>query len=174
MQLDDRLKWAGNTGALYRKGQSRLYGPLRLRGFNVCNKCVTARDVSKLNKLVRKAGSVTGGGVGGGHQTGVTGVEGEEAEVSLESFTGLFIKNEKCINSNVTFGTVKYMHLTEICTFVRMHVLRGTYFKNVSGKVPGSIPYLHVTMMSQSHGLSEVISTCETSSFQFDQHCFFG
>ncbi|XP_062844747.1 zinc finger protein 420-like, partial [Trichomycterus rosablanca] len=81
--LDNRLDWRANTEAVYRKGMSRLYFLRKLMSFNVCNKMLTifyqsvvagalffaavcwgsslrAGDVKKLNKLIRKAGSVLG------------------------------------------------------------------------------------------------------------------
>ena len=35
VHLDNKLDWSGNTGAVYKKGQSRLYFLRRLRSFNV-------------------------------------------------------------------------------------------------------------------------------------------
>ncbi|KAK0143583.1 putative RNA-directed DNA polymerase from transposon X-element [Merluccius polli] len=81
IHLDNKLDWSANTDALYRKGQSRLYFLRRLRSFNVCSKLlwifyqsvVTSvlsyavvcwggstkkRDSGRLDRLVRKAGSV--------------------------------------------------------------------------------------------------------------------
>jgi hypothetical protein len=83
VHMDNRLEWAGNTGALYKKGQSRLYFLRRLRSFNVCSKLlhtfyqsvvasaiffavvcwganIKAGDASRVNKLIRKASSVLG------------------------------------------------------------------------------------------------------------------
>lgn len=88
VQLDDKLDWTANTDALCRRGQSPLYYLRRLASFNICKKmlqmfyqtvvasalfCATAvcwggstkkRDTSRLDKLVRKTGSVAG------HRTG--------------------------------------------------------------------------------------------------------
>ncbi|XP_062860103.1 dehydrogenase/reductase (SDR family) member 7Cb isoform X1 [Trichomycterus rosablanca] len=81
--LDNRLDWKANTEAVYRKGMSRLYFLRKLRSFNVCSKMLTifyqsvvagavffaavcwggsirAGDAKKLNKLIKKAGSVLG------------------------------------------------------------------------------------------------------------------
>lgn len=74
VQLDDKLDWTANTDALCRKGQSCLYFLRRLASFNICKKLLqvfsqavvvsaflaTKKDVSCLDKLVRKAGSVVG------------------------------------------------------------------------------------------------------------------
>jgi len=37
VHLDNKLNWATNTEAVYKKGQSRLYFLRRLRSFDVCN-----------------------------------------------------------------------------------------------------------------------------------------
>lgn len=81
--VDSQLKWKANSTAVYKKGCSRLYFLRKLRSFNVCSKmleilyqCViastlfssvvcwgssiTASDTGRLNKLIRKAGSVIG------------------------------------------------------------------------------------------------------------------
>ena len=81
--LDNKLDWAKNTQAVYKKGQSRLYFLRRLRSFNICRKmlrmfyesvvasailyavvCWGSRlrvaDANRLNKLNRKAGDVVG------------------------------------------------------------------------------------------------------------------
>ncbi|KAI4885165.1 hypothetical protein NFI96_024172 [Prochilodus magdalenae] len=83
LHLDERLDWSANTDILYRKGQSRLYFLWRLGSFNICRKllqmffqtvvasCVfyavvcwggsiKKRDKMRLDKLVRRAGSVVG------------------------------------------------------------------------------------------------------------------
>ncbi|KAI4903274.1 hypothetical protein NFI96_004888, partial [Prochilodus magdalenae] len=53
LHLDDRLDWSANTDILYRKGQSRLS--------LVCwGGSVKKRDKMRLDKLVRRAGSVAG------------------------------------------------------------------------------------------------------------------
>ena len=81
--IDNKLDWAKNTDALYRKGQSRLYFLRRLRSFNICRTMLRifyesvvasailyavacwgsrlrASDANRLNKLIRKAGDVVG------------------------------------------------------------------------------------------------------------------
>ena len=81
--LDNKLNWARNTEALYKKGQSRLYFLRRLRSFNVCRKMLQmfyesvvagaflfavvcwgsglrASDANRLQKLVKKASSIVG------------------------------------------------------------------------------------------------------------------
>ena len=81
--LDKKLDWAINTDHLYKKGQSRMYFLRRLRSFNICSKLLsmfyqpvvasilfyavvcwggstTKRDSSRLDKLIRRAGSVVG------------------------------------------------------------------------------------------------------------------
>ncbi|KAI3373990.1 hypothetical protein L3Q82_022555 [Scortum barcoo] len=83
VQLDDKLDWTANTDALCRKGQSRLYFLRRLASFNICKKLLQIfyqsvvasallyavvcwggslkkKDAARLDKLVRKAGSVVG------------------------------------------------------------------------------------------------------------------
>ncbi|XP_059801863.1 uncharacterized protein LOC132378747 [Hypanus sabinus] len=83
VQLDEKLDWTANTDALCRKAQSRLYFLRRPASFNVCSEMlkmfyrsvvesalffvvacsggsIKKRDASRLNKLVRKAGSVAG------------------------------------------------------------------------------------------------------------------
>ncbi len=83
LELDDRLDWSPNTDALYRKGQSRLYFLRRLGSLNICQELlqifyqtviasilfhavvcwggsIKRRDATRLDKLVRKAGSVVG------------------------------------------------------------------------------------------------------------------
>ena len=83
VHLDDKLDWSVNTEAIYKKGQSRLYFLRRLRSFNVCSKLLwmfyqsvvasvlfyavacwggstRKRDAGRLDRLVRKAGSVVG------------------------------------------------------------------------------------------------------------------
>ncbi|KAI4890783.1 hypothetical protein NFI96_007798 [Prochilodus magdalenae] len=83
LHLDERLDWTANTDILYRKGQSRLYFLRRLGSFNVCRKLlqmfyqtvvssclfyavvcwggsIKKRDEMRLDKLVRRAGSVVG------------------------------------------------------------------------------------------------------------------
>ena len=83
VHLDEKLNWKCNSEAVYKKGQSRLYFLRKLKSFNVCNKMlnmfyqsvvagafffaaicwgsnIQARDSKKLNKLIRKAGSVLG------------------------------------------------------------------------------------------------------------------
>ena len=80
--LDNKLDWKANTEAVYKKGMSRLYFLRRLRSFSVCCKMleiyqsvvvgavffaavcwggsIRGADAKKLNKLIRKAGSVLG------------------------------------------------------------------------------------------------------------------
>lgn len=83
VHLDNRLDWSVNTDSLYRKAQSRLYFLRRLRAFNICQKLllmfyqsvvasvlfyavvcwggsISKRDAGRLDRLVRKAGSVLG------------------------------------------------------------------------------------------------------------------
>src|SRR4029434_2011908 len=36
VHLDDKLNWSANAGALYKKGQSRLFFLRKLRSFDVC------------------------------------------------------------------------------------------------------------------------------------------
>ncbi|XP_078802203.1 uncharacterized protein LOC144991899 [Oryzias latipes] len=83
VHLDDKLDWSTNTEAVYKKGTSRLYFLRRLRSFNVCSRMlymfyqsvmastiffaavcwgagIKAKDANRLNKLIRKAGSVIG------------------------------------------------------------------------------------------------------------------
>ena len=83
MWLDKNLSWAINTDHFYKKGKSRLYFLRRLRSFNICSKLLsmfyqsvvasilfyavvcwggstTKRDRSRLDKLIRRAGSVVG------------------------------------------------------------------------------------------------------------------
>ncbi|KAI3375915.1 hypothetical protein L3Q82_003775 [Scortum barcoo] len=83
VKLDDKLDWTANTDALCRKGQSRLYFLRRLASFNICKKLLQIfyqsvvasallyavvcwggslkkKDAARLDKLVRKAGSVVG------------------------------------------------------------------------------------------------------------------
>ena len=83
VQLDNRLEWKCNTEYIYKKGQSRLYFLRKLRSFNVCTKMlhifyksvvesaisfaaicwgssIRTRDLKRINKLIRKAGSVLG------------------------------------------------------------------------------------------------------------------
>ncbi|TWW68197.1 putative RNA-directed DNA polymerase from transposon BS [Takifugu flavidus] len=81
--LDNRLDWTSNTRQLYKKTQSRMYFLRRLRSFNICRKLLwmfyqsvvasvlsyavvcwggsaTKADLSRLEKLIRRAGSVVG------------------------------------------------------------------------------------------------------------------
>ncbi|TWW61172.1 putative RNA-directed DNA polymerase from transposon BS [Takifugu flavidus] len=74
VHLNNKLDWTHNTDALYKKGQSRLHLLRRLRSFGdfydsvvasvifyavVCWSCGSSeRDRKRLNKLVRRAGSV--------------------------------------------------------------------------------------------------------------------
>ncbi|KAI4885338.1 hypothetical protein NFI96_001847 [Prochilodus magdalenae] len=83
VHIDNKLDWAKNTDALYKKGQSRLYFLRRLRSFNICRTmlrifyesvvasailyavaCWGSRlrvaDANRLNKLIRKASDVVG------------------------------------------------------------------------------------------------------------------
>ncbi|KAI4898474.1 hypothetical protein NFI96_008605, partial [Prochilodus magdalenae] len=83
LHLDERLDWSANTDILYRKGRSRLYFLRRLGSFNICRKLlqmfyqtvvssclfyavvcwggsIKKRDQMRLDKLVRRAGSVVG------------------------------------------------------------------------------------------------------------------
>ena len=81
--INHRLDWRSNTEAVYKKGMSRLYFLRKLRSLNVCSKMlkifyqsvvasvfffavvcwgssIGASDTNRLNKLIRKAGSVIG------------------------------------------------------------------------------------------------------------------
>lgn len=81
VHLNNKLDWSHNTDVLYRKGQSRLHLLRRLRSFGVCRTLLrtfydsvvasvifyavvcwgcgsSERDRKRLNKLVRRAGSV--------------------------------------------------------------------------------------------------------------------
>ncbi|XP_066512309.1 NLR family CARD domain-containing protein 3-like [Hoplias malabaricus] len=83
LHLDNKLDWSANTEALYKKGQSRLCFLRRLGSFNVCSKLlkmfyqtvvasvlfyavvcwggsIKKRDAGRLDRLVKKAGSVVG------------------------------------------------------------------------------------------------------------------
>jgi len=83
VSIDSRLNWKANINAVYKKGMSRLFFLRKLRSFNVCSKMlelfyqsvvasvlhfaivcwgssIGAGDTSRLNKLVRKAGSIIG------------------------------------------------------------------------------------------------------------------
>lgn len=86
LQVDNKLDWSVNCDFLYRKVQSRLYFLRRLASFNVCKKMlqiffnqsvvasallfgkecfflgggVKHRGLQRLNKLIKKASSVTG------------------------------------------------------------------------------------------------------------------
>ena len=83
LQLDDTLDWTANLDAVQRKGQSRLYFLRRLGSFNICKKLLQMfyqsmvasvlffavvcwggsskkRDAARLDRLVRRAGSVVG------------------------------------------------------------------------------------------------------------------
>lgn len=81
--LDCKLQWSLNTELLYKKGLSRLYFLRKLRSFNICSRMlqmfdqsvvastiffaavcwgagIKAKDSNKINKLIKKAGSVVG------------------------------------------------------------------------------------------------------------------
>ncbi|TWW65250.1 hypothetical protein D4764_21G0001500 [Takifugu flavidus] len=83
VQLDNKLEWSTNTDAVYKKTMSRLYFLRRLRSFSVCSRMlhmfyqsvmastiffaavcwgagIKAKDANRLNKLIKKAGSVVG------------------------------------------------------------------------------------------------------------------
>ena len=83
LQLDNKLDWTANMEAVHRKGQSRLYFLRRLGSFNICKKLLQMfyqsvvasvrfyavvcwggssrrRDAGRLDRLVRRAGSVVG------------------------------------------------------------------------------------------------------------------
>ncbi|TWW79918.1 hypothetical protein D4764_10G0009480 [Takifugu flavidus] len=84
VQLDNKLEWSTNTNAVYKKAMSRLYFLRRLRSFSVCSRMlhmfyqsvslastiffavvcwgtgIKAKDANRLNKPVKKAGSVVG------------------------------------------------------------------------------------------------------------------
>ncbi len=83
LTLDNKLDWSLNTDHIYKKGQSRLYFLWRLASFNICTKLLqmfynsvvasvlffavacwggsgSKRNIQRLNKLIKKAGSVVG------------------------------------------------------------------------------------------------------------------
>ncbi|KAI3374361.1 hypothetical protein L3Q82_005960 [Scortum barcoo] len=84
VHLDNKLDWTINTDEIYKKGQSHLFFLRRLRSFNVCrtmlqmfyhsvvssiifyaavcwgSRLKTAGDTNRLNKLIRRPGSVLG------------------------------------------------------------------------------------------------------------------
>ncbi|KAI4883500.1 hypothetical protein NFI96_024962 [Prochilodus magdalenae] len=83
VHLDERLDWSVNTDMVYKKAQSRLYFLRRLGSFRICQKLllmfyqsvvasvlfyavvcwggsISRRDAGRLDRLVRKAGSVLG------------------------------------------------------------------------------------------------------------------
>ncbi|TWW77716.1 hypothetical protein D4764_12G0011060 [Takifugu flavidus] len=83
VQLDNKLEWSTNTDAVYKKAMSRLYFLRKLRSFSVCSRMlhvfyqsvmastiffavvrwgagIKAKDANRLNKLIKKAGSVVG------------------------------------------------------------------------------------------------------------------
>ncbi|KAI4896520.1 hypothetical protein NFI96_029536, partial [Prochilodus magdalenae] len=83
VHLDNKLDWSSNTSAVFKRGQSRLYFLRKLRSFGVCTKLlwtfyqsvvasaifysvvcwgnsINKTAINKLNKLVKKAGSVIG------------------------------------------------------------------------------------------------------------------
>ncbi|TWW53956.1 hypothetical protein D4764_0170350 [Takifugu flavidus] len=83
VQLDNKLKWSTNTDAVYKKAMSRPCFLRRLRSFSVCSRMlhmfyqsvmtstifyavvcwgagIKAKDANRLNKLIKKAGSVVG------------------------------------------------------------------------------------------------------------------
>lgn len=68
VNINNKLDWSLNSEGLYKKAQTRLYFLRRLKSFNVCNtmlqmfhqSVVAARDCHRLDKLVRRAGSVVG------------------------------------------------------------------------------------------------------------------
>ncbi|TWW75415.1 hypothetical protein D4764_13G0000770 [Takifugu flavidus] len=83
VHLDNKLEWSTNTDAVYKKAMRRLYFLRRLRSFSVCSRVlhmfyqsvmasiivfavvcwgagIKAKDANRLNKLIKKAGSVVG------------------------------------------------------------------------------------------------------------------
>ena len=81
--IDIRLDWKSNTEAVYKMEMSRLFFLRKLRSFNVCSKMleifhqsvvasiifsvavcwsssIRASDTNRLNKIIKKAGSVLG------------------------------------------------------------------------------------------------------------------
>lgn len=83
VHVNSRLDWRDNCNAVYKKGMSRLYFLRKLRSFNVCSKLLeifnqsvvssalylavacwgsstSKRDISRIDKLIRKAGQVVG------------------------------------------------------------------------------------------------------------------
>ncbi|KAI4877761.1 hypothetical protein NFI96_007703 [Prochilodus magdalenae] len=83
VHLDNKLDWSSNTSAVFKRGQSRLYFLRKLGSFGVCTKLlwtsyksvvasaifysvvcwgnsINKTAINKLNKLVKKAGSVIG------------------------------------------------------------------------------------------------------------------
>ncbi|KAI3364558.1 hypothetical protein L3Q82_011340, partial [Scortum barcoo] len=88
--IDNKLDWTTHTSHLYGKTQSRMYFLRRLRSFNICSKLlqmfyqsvvasvlfytvvcwggsISKKDTSRLDKLIRRAGSVVG------HEAGLSG-----------------------------------------------------------------------------------------------------
>ncbi|TWW67365.1 hypothetical protein D4764_02G0004060 [Takifugu flavidus] len=83
VQLDNKLEWSTNTDAVYKKAMGTFYFLRRLRSFSVCSRMlhmfcqsvmastiffavvcwgasIKAKDANRLNKLIKKAGSVVG------------------------------------------------------------------------------------------------------------------
>ena len=83
VQIDHKLDWSVNSDCLYKKGQSRMYFLGRLASFKICKKLLQMfyqsvvssvlfyavvcwgdnarqRDTVKLDRLIRRAGKVTG------------------------------------------------------------------------------------------------------------------
>ena len=81
--IDNKLNWSPHLDKVFKKTQSRLFFLRKLRSFNVCNRMLnmfyqtvvcsvmtfalvcwggnaTGRDMDRLNKLIKKAGSCVG------------------------------------------------------------------------------------------------------------------
>ena len=81
--FNNKLDWSRNAEAVYKKGQSRLFFPRRLRSFNICRTMLRlfyesvvasviffavtcggsglrVADTNRLNKLIRRAGELVG------------------------------------------------------------------------------------------------------------------
>ena len=83
VHLDNKLDWSKNVAFIYKKGQSRLFYLRRLRSLDICGEMlqmfyqsvvasvlfyaavcwggsIKNKDARRLNKLIKKAGSVVG------------------------------------------------------------------------------------------------------------------
>ena len=93
VHLDDKLNCSANAGALYKKGQSRLFFLRKLRSFEVCKETAAQSvmanvlfyaavcwggNMSKRHWVAGQAGQE--GGLGGGAEPGLTGDCGGETD----------------------------------------------------------------------------------------------